>query len=108
MDSIGYCWSVYMSSPSSGSSPLARLVLFMVCLSIAGSIAAGVHWFVIDAPQQNALQPPTNSDGCSDVCRMQSTDCAESCPMDGNWETCVDDCTNAYYSCTCIYCKLYC
>jgi hypothetical protein len=39
---------------------------------------------------------------------MQATDCAESCPRDGNWETCVDDCTNAYYSCTCLYCKLYC
>jgi len=98
-----------MSSPSSGRSPLARLVLFIVCLSIAGSIAAGIHWFVIDAPQQNALlQPPTNSDSCSGVCHMQATDCAESCPRDGNWETCVDDCTNAYYSCTCLYCKLYC
>jgi hypothetical protein len=44
-------------------SPLARLVLFIVCLSIAGSIAAGVHYFVVDLPEQKALSehPPANT-----------------------------------------------
>lgn len=45
-------------------SPLARLVLFMVCLSIAGSIVAGVCYFAVDLPQQKAEAalngPPSN------------------------------------------------
>jgi hypothetical protein len=98
-----------MSSPSSGRSPLARLVLFIVCLSIAGGIVAGAHWYVIDAPQQNALlQPPTNTDTCEGACHMQSNDCVKSCVFGSNWETCVDGCTNTYYECTCRYCQLYC
>jgi len=32
--------------------PLARFVLFMVCLSIAGTIVAGAHYYTIDLPQQ--------------------------------------------------------
>lgn len=43
-------------------SPLSRLVLFMVCLSIAGAFVAGAHYYVIDVPQQKALSgyPPAN------------------------------------------------
>jgi hypothetical protein len=44
----------------SAKSPLGRLVLFMVCLSIAGAFGAGVHYFVIDLPQQQKVQPPDN------------------------------------------------
>ncbi|WP_292417752.1 hypothetical protein [Methanoregula sp.] len=42
--------------------PLARLVLFMVCLSIAGAFVAGAHYYVIDVPKQKALSgyPPAN------------------------------------------------
>lgn len=36
----------------SGKSPLARLALFMVCLSIAGSLLAGSHYILIDRPDQ--------------------------------------------------------
>ena len=43
-----------MSSSQPVQSPLARLVLFMICLSVAGSIIAGVHYFAVDLPQQNA------------------------------------------------------
>jgi hypothetical protein len=42
-------------------SPLSRLVLFMVCLAIAGSFVAVVHHIAIDPPQQNAVLPPQNS-----------------------------------------------
>ncbi|MFA4861310.1 hypothetical protein [Methanoregula sp.] len=51
-----------MSGTPAEKSPLARLVLFMVCLSIAGSLVAGVHWFAIDLPAQQAraLHPPGN------------------------------------------------
>jgi hypothetical protein len=41
-------------------SPLVRLVLFMICLSIAGSIVAGAHYYAVDLPQQQTLQAPTN------------------------------------------------
>jgi len=41
--------------------PLARLVLFMVCLSIAGTFVAGTHYVMIDRPaQEYAAHPPTN------------------------------------------------
>jgi len=49
-------------------SPLARLVLVMICLSIAGSIVAGAHYYVVDLPQQKALQAPTNT-ACGDCTR---------------------------------------
>jgi hypothetical protein len=53
-----------MSSSQPVQSPLARLVLFMVCLSVAGSIIAGVHYFAVDLPQQKAEAafngPPRN------------------------------------------------
>ena len=41
-------------------SPLARLVLFMVCLAIAGSLLAGLHYFAVDLPAQKNLHPPKN------------------------------------------------
>lgn len=48
-----------MSEPGK---PLTHLVLFMVCLSIAGGFVAGAHYYTIDLPQQMALQgPPYNS-----------------------------------------------
>lgn len=46
-------------------SPLARLVLFMVCLSIAGTFIAGVHYAAVDLPQQQSVTAPTNS--CRDL-----------------------------------------
>ncbi len=42
--------------------PLHNLVLFMVCLSIAGSVVAGVQYLAVDLPQQNAVpHVPSNS-----------------------------------------------
>lgn len=46
----------------SEKSPLARLVLFMVCLSAVGSLYAGVVYYSVDLPIQNAmaLKAPQN------------------------------------------------
>lgn len=68
-------------------SPLARLFLFIICLSTAGSIVAGVHYAVIDRPAQDAaLHPPANSESCTiiytgncasvraTICRVGGTD----------------------------------
>jgi len=43
-----------MSSSQPVQSPLAQLVLFMVCRSFAGSIIGKVRYFAVDLPQQNA------------------------------------------------------
>ena len=69
-------------------SPLARLVLFMVCLAVAGSIMAGAHYYAIDIPQQNALQAPENagvSGSSCDICRLN-------CKIDRDYNTCMEQC----------------
>jgi len=62
-----------MTSEETKQTPLARLVLFMFCLAIAGSVVAGVHYVVIDIPaqQQIAEKPPENGsmhDECNSIC----------------------------------------
>lgn len=49
-------------------SPLARLVLFIVCIAILGSALATLHYAVVDLPQQTAVVAPANSpsDNCQD------------------------------------------
>ena len=70
-------WYTYMTE--STRSPLARLVLFMVCLSVAGSIVAGVHYYAVDLPEQQSLQAPTNTYDCWDECNIQYDACMSSC-----------------------------
>ncbi len=50
-----------MSEAHIQKSPLARLVLFIICLSITGSMIAGVHYFAVDLPNQQSIsKPPAN------------------------------------------------
>lgn len=49
-----------MMITQSASSPLARLVLFVICLAIAGSCVAGAHYAAVDLPAQKAVQVPLN------------------------------------------------
>lgn len=67
-------------------SPLASLVLFMVCLSIAGTVVAGAHYFAVDLPQQKALPAPAND----------FSPCEKSCAycwyLSGNPGTCYTNC----------------
>ena len=46
---------------SDAKSPLARLVLFMVCLSAAGIFISGMYTFAVEQPKQQSLQAPTNA-----------------------------------------------
>jgi hypothetical protein len=46
-------------------SPLGRLVLFMICLSVAGTFVAGAHYVAVDLPGQQVTQAPSN-DICDD------------------------------------------
>ncbi len=48
-------------------SPLARLVLFVVCLSVAGLIGAGALSVTGILTQQQNLQSPVNSAGAMDT-----------------------------------------
>jgi hypothetical protein len=41
--------------------PLARLVLFMICLAALGSILAGAHYLILDIPAQQNVPSPENS-----------------------------------------------
>jgi hypothetical protein len=85
-----------MSSSSHERSPLARFVLFMVCLSLAGTFVAGAHYYAIDLPGQKALSryPPANANGdtrekcntCLSPCLYLQTEedyykCKENCEL---------------------------
>jgi hypothetical protein len=50
-----------MDPSQPAKTPLTRLVLFMVCLSIAGILIAGIMYGAANPPVQNALVPPANS-----------------------------------------------
>jgi hypothetical protein len=65
------------ASASSPSSPLARLVLVIVCLAVAGSFVAGLHYLAVDLPTQKNVVAPTNSDNFQ--CELARTDCGADC-----------------------------
>jgi len=85
---------VQMSGSPSEKSPLARLVLFMVCLAIAGSAVAGAHYYAIDLPQQrNAphndvgyVPPPLHCNECAENCNVPWT------PYGLCYTFCMEDC----------------
>jgi hypothetical protein len=87
--------------PESAQSPLARLVLFVVCLSIAGSFVAGAHYVMVDLPAQNAqLQAPTNGDTCSDTCYSDyMSDLKSNCGGTKNYPFCGAPYWNTYQTC---------
>ena len=49
---------------SPAASPIFRLVLFMACLALFGSIVGGAQYYLIELPEQEALSenPPANWD----------------------------------------------
>ncbi|PKL70482.1 MAG: hypothetical protein CVV30_03775 [Methanomicrobiales archaeon HGW-Methanomicrobiales-1] len=54
--------------------------MFIICLSVAGTLAAGVHYALIDLPQQQDVKVPVNS-ACSyamfDSCARYGDMCYE-------------------------------
>jgi hypothetical protein len=82
-----------MSAATKPGTALRALVLFMICLSIAGTLIAGAHWFAIDKPQQDALKntAPKNSGfldcpSCIATCPagMVPNDCLAYCEQRGS------------------------
>lgn len=61
--------------PEPQRSPLASLVLFMFCLSIAGSALAGAHYYAVDLPAQKNLQALENSADRAENCNRCLNDC---------------------------------
>lgn len=75
-----------MAETQSGRSPLDRLVLFLVCLSVIGLLVAGGLWITVDRPMQLLTQAPVNSG--DDAGQVE----------DGNG-SCIDDCIRQLDSC---------
>ena len=89
---------------SGTQSPLGGLVLFIVCLAIAGTFVAGVHYFAVDLPQQNAVQAPENGypwpkEDCEFECSMDEMVCSSHCPMYVGRTECENQCTAEYHTC---------
>ncbi|PKL70477.1 MAG: hypothetical protein CVV30_03735 [Methanomicrobiales archaeon HGW-Methanomicrobiales-1] len=86
--------------PGSPHSPLARLVLFMICLSVAGTCIAGVHYYAVDLPQQQNLQAPANTlMTCSQYCDAQYYPCIPYCKKSSDINSCRNDCLTEYNAC---------
>ena len=66
-----------MNESPSAQSPIARLILFIVCLAIAGSIVGGIHYVAVDLPQQKEamLTVPQNNN-----CLAQTIACLKEPP----------------------------
>jgi hypothetical protein len=68
-----------MTATASERLPLDRLVLFITCLALAGSIVAGVHYLAIDLPSQDSAKAPLNSGSMNDNCQVQYRECLAEC-----------------------------
>lgn len=77
-----------MSESPSERSPLSGLVLFMVCLAIAGSFLAGAHYYAVDLPAQNAGLPPDNGLKPTSKCPI----CVFDCEGKTDYYDCMQEC----------------
>lgn len=78
-----------MSAPE--SSPLARLVFVIVCLSIAGSLFAGAHYLAVDLPAQQNAPSPENAGWGTTSCTKCKQDCGSS-STNTNYGNCLLTC----------------
>lgn len=59
-------------------SPLARLVLFMIGLAVAGTLVSGMHYYAIDLPAQQVTSVPENwGSSCMVECKKETAKCSE-------------------------------
>lgn len=74
--------------------PLTRLVLFMICLAVAGSFIAGIHYGVVDLPEQKANEEYARcTGGCISTNVMYTTPYGTRNPTD---EDCKKRCRDTY------------
>lgn len=69
-------------------SPLARFVLFMVCLAILGSSIATAHYYAVDLPEQQNPLAPDNGASSLVACEV----CKVNCKVSGDYYTCMSQC----------------
>ncbi|MDD1694319.1 MAG: hypothetical protein LUQ71_06300 [Methanoregula sp.] len=101
---------------SETQSSLSRLVVFMVCLAIAGCLAGGIYYYVAVLPVPEKTQVPDNSacyntctDGCDatlnactgdgKACLSASQACERTCSITCACSDCKDVCKVAYVTC---------
>ena len=80
-------------------SPLAGLVLFLVCLSAAGGILAGLHYAFIDLPAKNTLTAPQNDCDCLCECAAVFQACYDRCGGGGYGGPCWQSCDQEFNGC---------
>lgn len=86
----------------SQKSPLSRLVLFMICLSMLGALVAAIHAMAVGMPLQGNQSPPENGDIDCENCNNNIFTCQAMCynPLPGpGSETCIADCNRIYQEC---------
>jgi len=71
-------------------SPLMSLVLFIICLAVAGSVLAEAHYYAVDRPAQDASahQSPENAATMEAKCK----NCQLACSYAKNPIVCLNDC----------------
>lgn len=84
-------------------SPLARLVLFMICLSMAGFLVSVIHYAAIDMPSQANPPSPKNWNLDCEISNTNMFTCRAMCqngPVPGvGKESCLADCDRIYQEC---------
>jgi hypothetical protein len=78
-----------MNEPEKTNPAIARLVLFMVCLAIFGSIVAGAHYYAVDLPEQKSIKAPENAGNNLIVCQL----CKKNCIGKADYYGCLDGCS---------------
>lgn len=86
-----------MVTSQSGNSPLRRLVLFIICLAVVGSIVAGISCSV--ATQQQQMPAPGNFGSGDDLHNCRQTCVSLHCvafvpgnPCDDGYAACLAKC----------------
>ena len=79
-----------MADLQSEKMPLARLMLFLICLSVAGSVGAGVHYYAVDLPEQDAqaVLTPRNGQELKAACNICVSGCLGKPDEFGCLQTC--------------------
>jgi hypothetical protein len=66
-------------------------MLFLICLSVAASIVAGMHYYAIDLPEQEAqaLRVPQNTQELLAACNICKAGCVGDPDEWGCLQTCI-------------------
>ena len=92
-----------MTGSPKETTPFACLVVFIVGVSVLGSILAGAHYFAIDLPKQQITVPENSLDNqCQLVCYNTYSGCFATCNAIKNGiakSNCLGACSDKLYEC---------